>query len=210
MARAVFRTVFPGLALAIASSLAVVAAPASAQFKSKGYAFLEAVEDRDGNVVTEALKEPGSVIVNTRDITTGETALHIVTKRRDLMWIRFLTQNGANPNISDNKGVSPLQIATQLGFVEGVEALIKAGARVDVSNDAGETPLISAVHRRDAGMVRLLLAQGANPDQNDNSGRSARIYAELQTANSALMAEFKRADEAREGQKETQTYGPSF
>ena len=206
MVRIILRTFLPVLAL----SAAALAAPASAQFKSKGYAFLEAVEDRDGNAVTEALKEPGSVVVNTRDITTGETALHIVTARRDVLWIKFLTSNGANPNVRDNNGITPLQMAITLGFVEGVEELIKAGARVDDANDSGETPLIGAVHRRDVGMVRLLLAQGANPDQTDNSGRSARDYVDLQSGNNSLLTEFRRFDETRAGNGEQETYGPSF
>ena len=206
MAIAVFRKVF----LAVFLSLAVVAAPASAQFKSKGYQFLEAVKDRDGDAATEALKEPGSVIVNTRDLTTGETGLHIVTKREDVLWIRFLAQNGANPNIRDKKGITPLQIAATLGNVPCVEALLKAGADVNEINKLGETPLIAAVHNRDTALMRVLLANGANPDSNDNSGRSARDYAELMSANSQILLEFRRADEARKSEAETQSYGPTL
>src|SRR3546814_11382423 len=104
---------------------------------SEGFEFLKAVKDRDGDAVTKALNEPGSTIVNTRDISSGETALHIVTQRRDLVWINFLTQRGANPNIRDKRGVAPLQLAVQLGFVEGVEALIKASADVEVTDKTG-------------------------------------------------------------------------
>src|SRR3546814_21014909 len=80
---------------------------------SEGFEFLKAVKDRDGDAVTKALNEPGSTIVNTRDISSGETALHIVTQRRDLVWINFLTQRGADPNIRDKRGVAPLQLAVQ-------------------------------------------------------------------------------------------------
>ncbi|MFZ9396650.1 MAG: ankyrin repeat domain-containing protein, partial [Erythrobacter sp.] len=112
---------------------AIAATPVAAQMFSEGYEFLKAVKDRDGEAVTEALNDPGSTIVNTRDLTTGETAMHIVTARRDAVWIKFLAQRGANPNIRDKKGVSPLQLAVTLGFAEGVEALIKAGAEVEVT-----------------------------------------------------------------------------
>ena len=90
---------------------AIAATPVAAQMFSEGYEFLKAVKDRDGDAATEALNQPGTTIVNARDLTTGETALHIVTARRDALWIRFLTQRGANPNIRDKKGVSPLQMA---------------------------------------------------------------------------------------------------
>ncbi|MBO6609616.1 MAG: ankyrin repeat domain-containing protein [Altererythrobacter sp.] len=177
---------------------------------SEGYEFLKAVEDRDGDAVTAALDEPGTTIINSRDLTSGETALHIVTKRRDDLWIRFLTQRGANPDVRDKKGVTPIQIATTMGFVEGVETLIKAGANVEVADSAGETPLIVAVHRRDIPMIRLLLANKANPDRADNSGRTARDYAELMNANTAVLTEFERADEEREENGVKQDYGPSF
>lgn len=205
MTRAVMRTI----AFAVALLGAAATAPLSAQMFSEGYEFLKAVKDRDGDKVTQALNEPGSTVVNARDLSSGETALHIVTARRDLIWIKFLTQKGANPNIRDKKGVSPLQLAVQLGFPEGAEALLKAGADVDVNDSAGETPLIAAVHRRDAPLVRILLANGADPDRTDNSGRSARDYAELIGGNKSLLDEFARADEARKDKGETKSYGPS-
>lgn len=189
---------------------AIAAAPVAAQMFSDGYEFLKAVEDRDGDAVTAMLDEPGTTIVNTRDITTGESGLHIVTKRRDELWIRFLTQRGANPNARDKKGVTPIQIAVTMGFIEGVERLIKAGADIEVADSAGETPLIVAVHRRDIPMIRLLLANNANPDRADNSGRTARDYAELMTANSAVLTEFERADADRENSGAQENYGPSF
>lgn len=194
--------------LMLAAAMALFAVPVSAQFYSEGFEFLKAVKDRDGDKVTKALNEPGSVVVNTRDLTSGETALHIVVKRRDPVWVRFLLQRGANPNIRDVHGATPLQVASTLGFVEGMEALIKGGAKVDESDEAGETPLIVAVHRRDIPMVRLLLANRADPDRTDNSGRSARDYAQLMPGGAALVDEFKRADEARKNAPQQGTYGP--
>ena len=206
MARALVRkTTILGMLAALALS-----APVSAQFFSDGFTFLKSVRERDGDAVTDALNEPGSTVVNTRDITSGQTALHIVTERRDAVWIRFLTAKGANPNVADKTGTTPLMMAVNLGFIDGATALIEAGARVDVTNVAGETPLISAVHRRDTAMMRLLLEKGANPDRNDNSGRSARDYATLMQSNSQVMAEFTRSDEERKNKGAGQTYGPSF
>ncbi len=187
--------------------------PAQAQMFSDGYEFLKNVKDRDGKAVTDALNEPGkgAVIVNARDRSSGETALHIVTKRRDTVWIRFLAKHGANPNIADKKGETPLVVASNLGFVDGIKALIKAGAKVDVASSTGETPLINAVHRRDTAMIKLLLDNGANPDMTDNSGRSARDYAALLKGNTLVLAEIERADKEREaGGGSQKTYGPSL
>ncbi|MFV0645987.1 MAG: ankyrin repeat domain-containing protein [Sphingomonadaceae bacterium] len=199
------------VALCVATALAGTAGvPASAQIFSEGYKFLKSVKDRNGQEVTDALNQPGTTLINTRDVTTGETALHIVTARRDAIWIDFLVSKGANPNVADKRGVTPLMVASNLGFFEGVEKLAKAGARVDVADATGETPLIAAVHRRDLRMIRLLLKNSANPDQTDNSGRTARDYAALQGRNSSAMTEIVKADEDRKTSAGGKSYGPSF
>ncbi|KWV91032.1 hypothetical protein AUC45_06845 [Erythrobacter sp. YT30] len=202
-----------GLALAIATgtTLAAVAAlPVAAQLYSPGYEFLKAVKDRDGDAVTAMLNEPGTTIINTRDITSGESGLHIVVQRRDTLWVRFLIQRGADPNLRDNKGRTPIQIATTLNFVDGVEELIKGGAQIEVADSQGETPLIAAVHQRSVPLVARFLKEGANPDRNDNSGRSARDYMELMQGNFLMKQEFEAADADREKSGTPEQYGPSF
>ncbi|MFN3864746.1 MAG: ankyrin repeat domain-containing protein [Erythrobacter sp.] len=196
---------------AISSALVLVlAVPAAAQFQSEGYKFLEAVKDRDGDVATDMLNKPGTQVINTRDITSGDTGLHLVVQRRDVLWIRFLLQRGADPNIRNKKGITPLQLATAMGFIDGVEALIRGGANVNVGDQTGETPLIAAVHQRNPELVRVLLAHGADPDHNDNSGRSARQYVELMNGNSLMKQIFQEADDKRAGKEPKRQYGPSF
>jgi hypothetical protein len=198
---------------AIASAFALVAsaaAPAAAQFQSEGYQFLEAVKEAEGDKATEMLSRPGTQIVNTRDITSGDTGLHIAVARADLLWTRFLLQRGADPNIRNKKGSTPLQMAVALGFTDGVAALIKGGASIDIADQTGETPLITAVHARNVALVRLLLEKGADPDRNDNSGRSARNYMELQAGNDILRQVFADADAKRAAAGTKKDYGPSF
>jgi len=189
---------------------AVLASPAQAQF-SEGYRFLDAVKKRDGYKVEQALNEPGSTIINARDVTSGETALHIVVARRDLTWTRYLIQKGANVNARDGKGATPLQLAVNLGFIEAVEDLVARKADIDQSNNAGETPLITALHRRDTAMMRILLKAGADPDRADNSGRSARDYAVIDGRGSPLLAEIEASAKPK-GQRTgaKPVYGPSF
>lgn len=206
------RTVIARLRAAIAATALFgalgISLPAHAQF-SESYKFLEAVRKKDGQKVTDALNEPGSQIVNTRDVSTGESGLHIVTARRDLTWMQFLVARGANVNARDARGTTPLVLACNLGFIEGVEFLITSGAKVDEPNNTGETPLITAVHRRDLAMVRALLKAGANPDRPDNSGRSARDYATLEGKDSPVAGELANA--AKGGNSPSKkAYGPSF
>ena len=203
-----FRLTMLALTPLIAAGLAW-SVPAAAQF-SQSYKFLEAVKKREGTEVTDMLAEPGTTIVNTRDVTTGETALHLVTARRDLTWMQFLVAKGANVNLKDVKGVTPLVLACNLGFTEGAEFLVGKGARVDESNSSGETPLITSVHNRNVALVRVLLKAGANPDRADNSGRTARDYAALDKGGT-LLAEIESAMKARAAAQTLKpNYGPKL
>lgn len=160
------------LTLALLSPIA-----AQAQF-SDNYNFLKAVKDADGQKATDLIQKPGSTVINSRDVTSGDTALHLVVARRDNTWLTFLLAKGANPNLTDNNGNTPLMDAVQARFEEGVRSLLTFSAQVDKANGSGETPLIRAVQLRDVGLVRLLVAQGANPDRRDTiAGMSARDYA---------------------------------
>jgi len=190
-----------------AAGVLLCSTPAFAQF-SKGWKFLESVRDKEGEAVTEALSDPASNVVNTRDSSSGQTALHIVTERRDLTWMDFLIAKGADVNARDNHGVSPLVVASNLGFTEGVELLVRHGARVDEPSQTGETPLIAAVHRRDLGMMRILLAGGANPDRADNTGRTARDYAGQAGHNSPMLALIEEL--AQPHAQSSGGYGPSL
>jgi ankyrin repeat protein len=199
-----------GISFIAAAALLGVAVPAAAQF-SQGYKFLEAIRKKDGNTVQEMLDVPGTTIVNARDVTSGETALHIVVARRDLTWITFLAAKGANVNARNGRGVTPLQLAVGMGFTEGVELLLEKGARVDEPDAAGETPLISAVHRRDTGLMRLLLKAGANPDRADNSGRTAREYASLGGKGNSLLTEIETNAKPKSAAGQARgSYGPTF
>ncbi|MDR7103826.1 ankyrin repeat domain-containing protein [Croceicoccus sp. BE223] len=191
--------------VAAAGASVLTAVPASAQF-SDGYKFIEAVKKRDGEAVTKALGEPGSTIVNTRDISSGQTALHVVVQRRDLVWVRFLLQANANPNVRDNDGMTPLELAASLRFIEGIEALADAGANVDEPNSTGETALILATHLKDADMAKVLLEKGANPDKADNSGRSARDYAKIDGQRGPVLTLIENLDKVRGNGG---TYGPA-
>lgn len=169
--------------------LAVIAlaAPAQAQF-SDSYNFLKAVKDRDGGKAQELLNSNASTLIDTRDLTNGERALHIVTRERDRNWLAFLLAKGANPNVKDVRGTTPLQIAANIGFVEGAQLLLLRGAQIDLTNAQGETPLILAVQRRDIPMVRLLLTEGADPARRDTAtGMSARDYAVRDGRSQAIL-----------------------
>ena len=176
------------LGIALAAALLGTTVPAQAQNQSEGYKFLQAVKDSKGSDVEKMLNVPGTTVLNTREISTGEGALHIVVKRSDATYLRFLLARGADPNIRDGRGNTPLMLATGLGEVDLIQVLIDKKANVNLANSSGETPLIRAVQRRDLGLARTLIAAGADPDQADViAGKSARDYA-MEDARATAMA----------------------
>ena len=171
------------LGAAGAALLMLAAAPASAQQFSDSYNFLNAIRETDGTKVNKYLENKSLRIVNAKDRSTGEGALHIVTRRSDSTYLRvLLQQDDINPNLQDNRGNTPLIIAAERGCGDGVQILLKYGANVNTANTSGETPLIRAVQVHDIDVARQLLAAGANPDRTDNvTGKSARDYARDET-----------------------------
>ncbi|MBB4633091.1 ankyrin repeat domain-containing protein [Sphingosinicella soli] len=171
-----------------------LAAPAAAQFSDR-YNFFKAVKDGDVLKVKSFIDQPGSTLLDMRDNDSGEMALHMVTRRRDVPWMNFLIANGASVNVRDKNGNAPVHIAAQLGYIDGIQVLVQRKADVNALNSRGESPLVVAVQQRNAMVVRELLSAGANPDLADHvAGMSARDYAERDRRAAAITRMFKDND----------------
>lgn len=194
--------------IALAAAL-IATAPgiASAQQQSEGYKFLDAVKNEKGSDVEEALNKPGTTVINTRSVSNGETALHIVVQNGNGTYLTYLLSRGANPNVRDNAGTAPIVLAASRGRNDLIEKLIAGRANVNYGNSNGETALIVAVRRRDLAMIHTLLTAGADPDQPDLlSGQSAREYAKLDARSPAVAKELADAPKA----KRAAVAGPKF
>ena len=118
-------------------------------------------------------------------------ALHIVAKRNDSRYTSYLLAKGANPNLKDRAGNTPLMVAIDRGFTGLIPILLKGKANPNFAGEGGQTPLIKAVLRRDEEMVRALLDAGGDPDRKDYlAGKSARDYANEDTRNTAMAKVF--------------------
>jgi len=74
-----------------------------------------------------------------------------------------LIQAGADPNVKDHEGWTPLDFAISSEDPIVVQALIDHGARVDSANADGYTPLYRAISYGKEAHVLVLLEAGANP-----------------------------------------------
>lgn len=184
------------------ATIAVVAVPAPAQRMSDSYLFLKALRDEDGSKVNSMVLSSGGAIINTaRDITSGEGALHVTVRAGSLVYTKYLLDRGANPNVQDGKGDTPLLIATLANRQDLVEALLDSRsvkANVNMPDGRGFTALIRAVQNRNLPMVNLLLKAGADPDRTENgSGYSARDYARQDSRSPELLKAIEDAPKVK-------------
>uniref|UniRef100_A0A8C5D1U1 phospholipase A2 n=1 Tax=Gouania willdenowi TaxID=441366 RepID=A0A8C5D1U1_GOUWI len=76
---------------------------------------------------------------------TGESALHILTKRGRFEAAMVLLTHGADANLKGQDGNTALHLAMKMDHMDLIKALIVFGADVEIPNNLGETPgLIAA------------------------------------------------------------------
>ncbi|XP_022594073.1 85/88 kDa calcium-independent phospholipase A2 isoform X1 [Seriola dumerili] len=88
---------------------------------------------------------------------TGETALHILTKRGRFEAAMVLLTHGANANLKGQDGNTALHLAMKMDHIELIKALIVFGADVKIHNDLGETPGLIAARTSKGPNRKILL-----------------------------------------------------
>jgi ankyrin repeat protein len=113
------------------------------------------------------------------------TALHAAAASGRREALEILLRAGANPNVQQQNGWTPLIFAAKAGqpkireaeYAGIVQALLAHGVKVDVQQEDGWTALMEAAHEGRAEIVRILLEAGANPDLKNADGETARTLA---------------------------------
>ena len=122
----------------------------------------------------------GEAAVNQQD-PDGGTALAQAAASGCTAEARLLLQHGADPNLADNDGNSPLiRAAMASGDAgRGVAALLlDAEAEIDHQNNNGETALNFACQDSNVEVARLLLERGANQKLKNKIGSDAMALAD--------------------------------
>jgi len=124
-------------------------------------------------------------------LTIGATPLLRAAKALDAPAIELLLKHGANPNLPNMRGTTPVMAAAGLGSVDAdtrgvyttedtalrsvasLKLILDAGGEINAKdNIRGQTPLHGASFWGWNAAVELLVARGADLDAKDNNGRT--------------------------------------
>ncbi|OLQ11111.1 Ankyrin repeat domain-containing protein 50 [Symbiodinium microadriaticum] len=93
--------------------------------------------------------------------------------------VQLLLEAGADKNLCDIDGCSPLLTAAKGGHAPVLRLLLEAGAQVDLPSSGGRTALMCAASEGHQAVLQLLLEAGAQKDARDNRGNTALIYSAM-------------------------------
>lgn len=86
----------------------------------------------------------------------GRTPLHLACFHKDFEMVKYFMENGANPDIQDDKGFTPLHQAVRWRELETIKLLLERKAKTSIKNNYGRTPLYY-VDEKDEELKNLLL-----------------------------------------------------
>lgn len=121
---------------------------------------------------------------NAKNISDKNYPIGIAILAGNLEVAKMLLVAGANINIQNDKGLTPLMLI--MSSFEGVQQdqakeslravvrfILQNGAQVDVNDAKGKTALFYAVEQKDLPAIDLLLTAGANINHKNNAGETA-------------------------------------
>lgn len=114
--------------------------------------------------------------------------IHMIEFKKPKMLevIHFLCDHGANPDLVDKHGRTPLMWASKIGKTKVAEFLLSKKAGVDRVDNNGMTPLMFASKEGHSKVVELLLSNHADPNlqstqkHSSGAGSTALMYAATQ------------------------------
>jgi ankyrin repeat protein len=76
--------------------------------------------------------------------------------------VEYLLNNGANPNVQERSGLTPLHWAASHGNLQAVRILVAAGACPDMENSCGQTAAMLAQRRGKSEITQFLEGLGVS------------------------------------------------
>ena len=114
-------------------------------------------------------------------------------KKEELYNMNYFLKQGADVNIADKDGVTPLSYAIKEGYEDLTSTLLERGADVNIADKDGITPLLYAIKEGYQDLTSTLLKQGADLNIADKDGVTPLSYATQDDYEEILWSILKNA-----------------
>lgn len=108
-------------------------------------------------------------------------------KKISLSIVKLLIARGAEVNVHDRDGLTPLMKAIGSYDLDVVKHLLNSGARIDARDQRGHTALTHAIMRSQPEMLRILIERGARTDIHSDMGTTPWSIAQVTHAAALTM-----------------------
>ncbi|MCD4668912.1 MAG: ankyrin repeat domain-containing protein [Actinomycetia bacterium] len=123
-------------------------------------------------------------------VREDDTGLHTVVRGRQVETVRLLLAHGADVNVKECTGQTPLHLAWDPACVQ---ALLEHGAQVDAVDRYGYTPLLRMAYGVHLDCVRLLAEHGSNvnhPNEDGNTPLHVCSYSSFRMEESLAQVDY--------------------
>ena len=127
-----------------------------------GENLIQSIRDKDSQRAITLLDEGANVNQKESGAMTNPSVLILASRFGLTDVVARLLKGGANPNIADDWGGTPLSASSEGGYNDITLLLLNAGADVNSQGAGGQTPLMMACIYGRTEIVKLLLAHGAD------------------------------------------------
>jgi len=140
------------------------------------------IKEIKGGSLTKVIKlyQQGAVLTPAGGSNNSPLMMALNNQQKDIsVWLIKTIKNKKNNNFNhkDSAGNTPLHIAVQSGFYQGVNLLIRYKADINAVNIKKQTPLILAIKTKNSTIAQQLINQGALLTAKDFKGKTALNYA---------------------------------
>ncbi|CAL4060330.1 unnamed protein product [Meganyctiphanes norvegica] len=158
-------------------TVACVAVLVGAALATANFDLWDGAKDGDLPKVKEALAAGSDPNWQNPDVKWGYTALHWAAANNHPAIVTELLGAGADKNIKNNDGSTPLWIASSRGSTDVITLLVSHDANVNMEDNYGTTAIMEATSRGHLSAVETLIAADADLTLTYNYGNTPLHYA---------------------------------
>ena len=120
------------------------------------------------------------------NITTSY-ALHNASKNGHLDSVQLLIGHGADVNLKDGTGETPLHLASIHDHVDVVKLLLDSGANLEANDDQGRTALYAAAESGHSEVLQALIEAGAEVGARGSAHNRTAAYVAVQNGHEVAL-----------------------